>query len=223
MKLKSFSYTVVGSREINQDALLCSDERGLYAVADGVGGGLKGEVASEMAVKGFELLAPAKGNLTPTIEKLQEQVFAEAISTLGEPVMGTTFTGVRISEGIATLCHVGDSRCYFFSGNHLKLLTEDHEAFDESLQGPLLISYLGLQTELHTLKIQEERVSVNPGDLLLLCTDGLYRQLDEIRIANIIREHAQSVEILPKLLCEEAAKAEFSDNITVVVVVIEGT
>ncbi len=223
MITKGFSHTVIGSREINQDAYLVSENHGLYAVADGVGGGLKGEVASQMAVKGFEILAPAEGALSPVVEKLQEQVYAEAISSLGEAVMGTTFTAIRINGNTATVVHVGDSRCYSFSGNHLKLLTEDHEAFDEVLQGPLLISYLGIQADIHPLKIQEETVAVQPGDLFLLCTDGLYRQIDEIRIASLIRSHAQSLEALPKLICEEAAKAEHSDNVTVVLAVVEGS
>jgi len=219
MNPRGYAYSVIGSRELNQDAYLIENERGLYAIADGVGGGVKGEVASGMAVSLFKDLAPKEGSLTPTIERLQEEVFEESIRLLGEPLMGTTFTGLRIVGDRATLCHVGDSRCYLFSGGRLKQLTVDHEAFEESFQSPVLASYLGIPEDLYPLQVQEEVVQIAPTDLLLLCTDGLYRQVLEPEMVSLInRVHQKSVEDIPEQLCRVAETDPFSDNITVILI-----
>lgn len=218
MSHKGYSLSVIGSREMNQDSLLVAEEQGLYAVADGVGGGLKGEVASKMAVEGFALHALPAGSLVPVVERLQADVYKEAMDSLGEPLMGTTFTGVRIRGNEVTLVHVGDSHCYHFTGGVLKLLTEDHESYEEALGGPVLSSYLGMPTELHALKIQEEVFTVESGDFLLLCTDGLHHQLTERQIIQMFKEHLAQPEMLVTALCAEASAADLSDNVTVVLV-----
>lgn len=221
MAVKAFSQTLIGSREMNQDALLVAEDKGLFAVADGVGGGLKGEVASNMAVEALKLYAPPAGPLTPTIERIQEDILAEALHSLGEPLMGTTLTAVRLRGSEATLAHVGDSHCYHYTQSVLRLLTEDHEAYDETFGGPVLMSYLGLSSESHALKIQEEVFAVAPGDRILLCSDGLYKQISEMRISKIIQENWDSPEVAVSTMCAEASVAERSDNITVVYVVID--
>lgn len=225
MKTKGYSYTVVGGREMNQDSLLVSDELNLYAVADGIGGGLKGEVASKMAVDG--LLAHVKGNskLNESLKMLQQAIYNEALTTFGEPLMGTTLTAVRITEDMdgmhANLCHAGDSRCYLFDGKILRQLTEDHEHFDDSFQGSVLNSYLGIDIRSYSLKIQEEVIPVAPGNRLFMCSDGLYKQMDEMRLIALLKENATEPQVLLQKLCEEASKTEYSDNVTVVYVEIE--
>ncbi len=206
---------------MNQDSFLVQDEPAIYAVADGVGGGMRGEVASQMAVAGLK----AKYNLTTPIktvfEGLQVSVLKEAMDSLGEPIMGTTLTAVTVAGNTCKVCHVGDSRCYLFNGGVLKQLTEDHEFFDEGLQATVLASYLGIPTDLHPLKILEESAVVQSGYSLMLCSDGLYRQLTEPRIVELMKQHAAEPEKLVKVLCEEASRHEYSDNVTVVYVTME--
>lgn len=218
MSYKGYSLSVIGSREMNQDSFLVAEEQGLFAVADGVGGGLKGEVASKMAVEGFRLHALPVGSLVPVVERLQADIYKEAMDILGEPLMGTTFTGIRARGDEVTLVHVGDSHCYHFTGGLLKLLTEDHESYEEALGGPVLSSYLGMPTDLHTLKIQEEVFSVGLGDLLLLCSDGLHRQISERQMIQLFKAHLAQPEMLVTALCAEASAADMSDNVTVVLV-----
>lgn len=222
MQWKGFAATALGSREMNQDSFLLNDARGLYAVADGVGGGARGEVASKMAVEGLELHHPDDGTrLSRTIEKLQEAVLKEAMDSLGDALMGTTLTSVHLIGQCAELCHVGDSRLYHYTDGLLRLMTEDHETFDENFQGPVLSSYLGLPPEFYPLRVQEEMVPVKPGDRLLICSDGLYKQMTERRIQDLIQSHLSDGQALVDLLVTEAGKAEYSDNITVVYVQIE--
>jgi len=216
MATRGYSYSVIGGREMNQDSFLVKDEMGLYAVADGVGGGLKGDVASRMAVEGLANLATKDSRLTPVIERLQIAILKEAMDTLGEAVMGTTLTAVRVDETTATFGQVGDSHLYHFTEDCLKLLNIDHELFDESMGGIVLASYLGIASEHHPLQIQEETFSVAPGDKLLLCTDGLYRQLSEQRMLELIRQYQKEPENLVTAFCAEASAAPHSDNVTVV-------
>jgi PPM family protein phosphatase len=225
MKTKGFSHTVIGSRELNQDSLLVDDTLRVYAVADGIGGGLKGEVASKMAVDGLAAHMKANAKIGEAFKMIQQAIYNEALTSFGEALMGTTMTSVQIvddAEGAyANLCHAGDSRCYLFDGNLLKQLSEDHESYDENFQGSVLNSYLGIDIRSYALKIQEETVRLKAGDRLLMCSDGLYKQLTEMRIIALIRENLMDPENLLKILCEEASKAEYSDNVTVVYVEIE--
>jgi serine/threonine protein phosphatase PrpC len=222
MQWKGFAATALGSREMNQDAFLINDSRGLYAVADGVGGGARGEVASKMAVDGLEQKHPDDGTrLSRTIEALQEAVLKEAMDSLGDALMGTTLTAIHIIGHCAELCHVGDSRLYVYSDNLLRQMTEDHETYDETFQGPVLSSYLGLPPEYYPLRVQEEMIPIKAGDRLLLCSDGLYKQISERRVQDLIQAHLTDGQTLANTLIEEAGRAEHSDNITVVYVQID--
>src|SRR4051812_37511048 len=110
MRIQGYARSVIGGREMNQDAFLVNNDKKLYAVADGVGGGLKGEVASQMAVEGLDAHCKTASELRATITTLQEAVLKEALETIGEALMGTTLTAVLIDNGSVNLCHVGDSR-----------------------------------------------------------------------------------------------------------------
>lgn len=221
MIFKGHALSVIGSREKNQDSYLVADELSLYAVADGIGGGYNGEVASKMAVEGLKAQFSPTKTLTETVRYLQASIYQEAMNNFGEPLMGTTFTAVHLTDLEATFCHVGDSRLYLYDGTILKQLTEDHEQYDENLKGTVLVSYLGLDINAFPLKIQEERFTVQPGNRLLLCSDGLYKQVEETRVAALIRENLQAPQILLEKLCTEASRAEYSDNITVVYIEID--
>src|SRR5690606_28292408 len=142
---------------------------------------------------------------------------AEALRKHGAPVMGTTLTACRIEGGTVHLCHVGDSRCYLFRDGRLELRTEDHEFFDENLQATVLGSSLGIPTEEHPLQILEESFELRPGDGLLFCSDGLYRQIEEARMAELLRS-MEEPELTLQLMCDEASQKPFSDNVTVVYV-----
>lgn len=216
MHFKGYSITAIGGREMNQDSLLCDNDRALYAVADGIGGGLRGEVASLMAVTGLGAHPEEATKLSETVQTLQAAILKEAMDSIGEALMGTTLTAVMLSGRTAELCHVGDSRCYLFTSDCLQQLTEDHETYDETLQAPVLSSYLGIPNDIHPLTIQEEMVTVKPGDRLLLCSDGLYKQISEARITEVIRQHGNNPEEILRILSTEAAAQEYSDNISIV-------
>jgi protein phosphatase len=128
---------------------------------------------------------------------------------------------VHLNLDEALFCHVGDSRLYHYDGTVLAQKTLDHEQYDERLQGTVLASYLGIDEKALGIKIQEESFKVKAGDRILMCSDGLYKQLDDARILQIIKENPTSTEQALETLCSEAEKAEHSDNVTVVLVEVE--
>ncbi len=220
MKVTGWAKSVVGSRDNNQDSYLVWPERNLFAVADGVGGGMKGEVASRMAVEAMKTLPEGSKDLQSVFIRGQEAVLKESMSTLGEALMGTTLTTVLVDADQVHLCHAGDSRCYLYDGM-LKQLTIDHEAYDETYGGPVLASYLGIPSDIMPLTLQQETFPVSAGNRLVLCSDGLYKQVTESRIAMLIKEKAGSPEALLEALCKEAAADPSSDNVTIVYVEID--
>lgn len=220
-KFKGFAKSVIGSREKNQDSFLVDDALSLYAVADGIGGGYNGEVASQMAMEGLKSRFTPSVMMSEIAKYLQKSIYMEAINQFGEALMGTTFTAIRPLMDEVAICHIGDSRLYHFDGAVLKQMTIDHEQYDDNMGGTVLCSYLGLDEKQFTLQIQEENFKVKAKDRLMLCSDGLYKQIEEPRIVELIKLHdANPVELLEKLTTE-AAKAEHSDNITVVYIQVE--
>ena len=140
------------------------------------------------------------------------------LETLGGALMGTTLSCVEIKDKRATICHVGDSRVYFFDGLVLRQLTEDQEFYDEHLRGTVLNSYLGIDSDIHPLKISQETIPVASGQGFLLASDGLFKQMSDMRIVNLIREHLMNPQQIVEKLCDEASHVEHSDNVTVVYV-----
>ncbi|MFM8270029.1 MAG: PP2C family protein-serine/threonine phosphatase [Pseudomonadota bacterium] len=222
MKITGFGHSVIGGRETNQDSFLIDNNLKLYAVADGVGGGLRGEEASKMAVDGLQKKYKPGELLKPVVTQLADDVLKEALESCnGQPLMGTTLTTVQITDNLIHLCHVGDSRAYLFDGSVLQQLTEDHEFFDEESKGPVLSSYLGLDTRVHPLSILEDTIEAKAGQALLLCSDGLYKQISEMDLVSRLREQLAEPQKLLERLCNEASKVEYSDNITIVLIVFE--
>jgi len=187
-----------------------------------VGGGLRGEEASKMSVDGLQKKFKPGELLKPVMIELAADVLKEALDSCnGQALMGTTLTTVQVTENLLHLCHVGDSRAYLFDGEALRQLTQDHEFYDEESGGAVLASYLGLDTRVHELTIQEETLDVHPGQAVLLCSDGLYKQIAEMQMVQMLREGLSEPAKLIESLCSQAAKVEHSDNVTVVLVVFE--
>lgn len=220
MNTRGFFHSVVGGREQNEDSYLSDDTQKIYAVADGIGGGLKGEVASAMAVEGLKNYRSSNESLREVFKVLQAEILNEAVETLGGALMGTTLSCVEIHGDKATICHCGDSRVYLFDGSVIRQLTEDQEFYDEHLKGTVLNSYLGIDSDVHPLKIVQDTIAVAPGQAFLIASDGLFKQMNDMRIVTLIKQHLSSPQKLVEELCEEASHVEHSDNVTVVYVEI---
>ncbi|MBY0370850.1 protein phosphatase 2C domain-containing protein [bacterium] len=221
MRITGYSITSIGARQQNQDSFLVDNERSLFAVADGIGGGERGDVASLMAVTGVGAHPDEGGRLRETVETIQQVVLKEAMDSLGDARMGTTLTAVRFKDSTLELCHVGDSRCYRYAAQHLQQLSTDHETFDEGYGAPVLSSYLGIPTDLFPFQVQDEDFPIAAGERYLLCSDGLYKQVSENDIMKMLETHAAEPQKLLEALVAAAVVAPFSDNVTIVYIEVD--
>lgn len=221
-------------RENNEDALRVDAQAGLLLVADGMGGHPCGDVASRVAADALvHALAPGPGNLVDAIARADAAVLAAAEDGTGMPGMGTTCVACRgCAEGLE-IAWVGDSRGYLLRAGRLEALTRDHNEaqylVDEGLLNleqaahhpgrHMLARALGLGG-LERSEIDTRTVPAAPGDRVLLCSDGLTGELDDVRIAEALDQHADD-QVSVDALIEAALAAGGHDNVTVVLATVE--
>lgn len=230
--LRVYALTDVGKvRANNQDALIVCDEAMLYGVADGMGGHNGGETASAGARDG--LIAALKGK-TPAPEVLRDGVVQVNAALFQQQAaddrltgMGTTLSVLWMNAHHAFLAHVGDSRIYRFRDGHLEQLTDDHSLVGELVRAGYITAE---QAENHPnknviLRAVGTEASINvdlategrkPGDIWLICSDGLHGMVSDSRMEALLTEHP--AEECASLLMDAALQAGGRDNISVVLV-----
>lgn len=221
MILRTGSFTLLGSRSRNEDALLADNTAGIFAVADGIGGGYHGDLASRMAVNAVAQANQEGASLRKAFESAQRQILEFSRTNLGDALMGTTLTAFEVKTDGIQLCHIGDSRCYQLIGKLLRQFTEDHESYEESMKNPVLSDYLGIPDELVPLRLQWEFIPLSGRQMLLLSTDGLHRQLTDQEVALHAEAAGPEPESIARRLCHVASQKEESDNVTVVCVEVD--
>ena len=235
--MKAFAATHVGKvRPTNEDAFyLPRDGEGFAAVADGMGGHQAGEVASAIAIR--ELVDEIRGK-TPDEDALREAVrranaaiYLEGSKDPLKRGMGTTLTALWYNADNIYLTHVGDSRAYLMRNRALMQLSNDHSLVGELLalgeitpeqamnhpQRNFITRALGTgkRTETDILHLDFQ-----PGDVWLLCTDGLTNHMRAAEIANVFLREIPWPEKVQTLI-DTALERGGRDNITVVVVLKE--
>lgn len=173
-------------REHNEDALVCRPVLGLFAIADGMGGYGRGEVASALALTALEQAVATGQALEPAVRAANAAVHSAA----GEEPMGTTLVATRFDGAAFELAWVGDSRAYRVTADALEPLTRDHSwvqamidagqlSQNEARQHPrrnLIYQCLGRDA---TVEVGQLQGTLQPGELLLLCSDGLTGELTD--------------------------------------------
>jgi serine/threonine protein phosphatase PrpC len=228
-----------GGRHDNQDAFLVEDELGLYAVADGVGGHQAGDVASATAVKvlrdiiahwrhdGTGLREQGWSVLHRAIESACATIHRSATENSSLAGMSTTLTALLLDGDQAVMGHVGDSRLYLLRDGVLEQISSDHTLAAELYRGGVIARE---QVERHphahvltrnvgtqpSVKVETLLLEVHPGDLLLLCSDGLNPALHPPeRVVDLLDSTPDLAGALGQLV-ERAKAAGSRDNITVV-------
>jgi PPM family protein phosphatase len=236
--------TDVGQRrQKNEDSYLLRPEQGILIVADGIGGLPAGEVASQLGCE----TAFASLMKQPSSEELTERM-ARAVTSANQAIwnqsqahpasagMGTTVTSLLVDSesGRLGIGHVGDSRAYRFRDGELERLTTDHTLVQDLLDagalrpseahrhplGNVLNRAVGTEPRVTPQVITEP---VLPGDLFLLCTDGLLAVLSEEDIADTVREElgptgaleSQALQAIAERLVRQANEGGAPDNVTV--------
>ena len=214
-------------RNANEDALFVRAP--IFVVADGMGGAQAGEVASKAAAEAFDIDLPDEAPervLRETIVTANRQIHDLARTDPSRAGMGTTITAAIVnaqSEEVG-IGHVGDSRAYRLRGGKLERLTRDHSLVEEMRrkgqlteaqaedhpQRSIITRALGPEPD---VDVDVQTVPAAPGDVFLLCSDGLTTMLDDERIARLLSA-ATSLEAAVRALIDEANRAGGRDNIT---------
>ncbi len=197
-------------RKKNEDSVFPDKSGSSFApfkagVFDGMGGHKKGEVASKLA---SSVMKEDYKDLVSYVEKANEAIYKYQEDNKDSEGMGTTMTAINIDEdGILHVAHVGDSRCYVLSKRNLIKLTQD-----ENVPGyqNVLIQALGTKKK---LKIQTKDIHLLKGDVVLLCTDGLYNELGEEYLKKKLQEGISAETLVSEVLLQEP-----KDNITAIII-----
>ena len=230
--VKVHALTDVGKvRAVNQDALVVDEELCLYGVADGMGGHNGGETASAGARDG--VIAALQGK-EPSLDALRDAITAANAAIFQQQAadeslsgMGTTLSVIWMSEHFVYLGHVGDSRVYRFREGKLEQMTDDHSLVGELVRAGYLTPE---QAENHPNKNvilravgTEEGIDIDlaveerkPGDLWLICSDGLHGLVKDSQMEAILA--VNTAEAAANILMDAALAAGGRDNISVVLV-----
>lgn len=228
-----------GGRRDNQDSLLVEDELGLYAVADGVGGHQAGEVASAMAVQVLrDIVAHWRADGTGLRERpyaVLHRAIESACATIHRSAtqdpscagMSTTVTALLVDGDQAVMGHVGDSRLYLLREGTLEQISTDHTLAAELYRGGVIPrEHIERHPHAHVLtrnvgtqpsvKVETLLLEIHPGDLLLLCSDGLNPAMHPPEHVVDLLDAATDLAGALGQLVERAKQAGSTDNITAV-------
>ena len=237
------SYLVV--REIRFSPRFCSTTGALFAIADGMSGHTGGGLASKMAIESLRKhcmdITPHYGSVhrgkqDQVITKLEKAFLAihDEICTVAEnnekyTYMGTTLSTLLIAGKRGYIAHVGDSRIYLLRNNHLEQLTHDDTMAQLSVEmGYLKQSEVQGHPLSHSLvqalgqgvdEVFTKAVEIKPGDVFVLCSDGLYDMISDEEILEIVGYRPTAWRPCEQLV-EAAIRNGGKDNITLIVVKI---
>ncbi len=231
----------------NEDCFEIDAQRQLFVVADGMGGHSHGEIASRIAVESIREFVDRALDQDQTWPFAYEANFQHHSNALKSAIrlahnsvltaiqrdvslhgMGTTVASFLLSRDTAAVAHVGDSRVYRLREGVLECLTQDHTWVNEQVLAGFLSED---QARTHPLKnvvtralggdaeidVDLQEIDVEPGDLYLLCSDGLTTMLRDSEIQGLVTEH-RSLDKICRLLVQEANSRGGLDNVTVLMV-----
>jgi protein phosphatase len=222
-------------RRHNEDSYVVQPP--LFAVADGMGGAKAGEVASGLAAAAVQESGSdgqsGEARVAALIEEANRRVFRRASEDREASGMGTTMTVALVEDDRIAIGHVGDSRAYLIRSGRLEQLTDDHSLVAELVrsgkltpeeaeshpQRSVITRALGTEAD---VDVDTFSVDAAPGDLFLLCSDGLTTMVDDRTILDAVEQHRGRLKDAAKALVGAANRGGGEDNITVVFFEVAG-
>jgi serine/threonine protein phosphatase PrpC/membrane protease YdiL (CAAX protease family) len=219
-------------RSVNEDRFFSAPEKGIWAVADGMGGHRFGDRASTMVVEHLQGIEPS-GNLEDRVQILRSAavevnraIYDEA-QTNGSR-MGSTLVSCVIEGGRIGLVWAGDSRAYRLRGGELKQLTRDHTQVQELVErGELTIEQAARHPMSHVLvravgvlpvlEADSMIESIEAGDVFFLCSDGIYDALDESEIVELLKRRGDDQDL--SRMIDLAVAQGARDNVTAIAII----
>ena len=217
------------TRRRNEDSYVVAPP--LFCVADGMGGAQAGEVASRLAAAAVEEADPGGPSgperVTALIQEANRRVYERASVDPTVSGMGTTMTVALVEDDGVTIGHVGDSRAYLVRDGKLRQITEDHSLVNELVksgklsreeaeqhpQRSVITRALGTDPD---VDVDAFTIDARPGDLFLLCSDGLTSMVDNGDILALLEQNRGDMKLATKALLAAANRNGGEDNITAV-------
>ena len=234
------------SRSNNEDSVATDDGVALAVLADGMGGYNAGEVASNMATSFIRTElgrwlreassqasdAEVRRAMDICVDNANRAIFNAANTNPQYAGMGTTLVVAVFRDDRVLLGHVGDSRCYRLRAAKLQQITRDHSLLQEQIDAGLITpeqAAFSANKNLVTravgvedsVLLETHQHDVQPGDLFLMCSDGLSDMLEDASIAQVLQAH-DSLETTSRALIDAANDAGGKDNISVILVRASG-
>ena len=239
-------------RSHNEDAVFGSAEHGLVILADGMGGYNAGEVASGMATthlaNSLTALVPgaklqdihretgkriAHKHLIDEVAAANHSIYQAAQSQAQFAGMGTTLVMAWFYDNLVTVAHIGDSRLYRLRGEEFQQITRDHSLLQEQIDSGMITPEEAKYSQNKNLVTRAVGVDpevdaeihdydVEPGDIYLLCSDGLNDMVDDEEIALTLQALSANLELAADQLVQMANDNGGKDNISVILVKIRG-
>lgn len=227
---RSWSLTDVGKRrEINEDAFLNQPETGLWVVADGMGGHSAGDVASQMVVSKLGQLPPQdslailEAKTQQTLHRVNTELIDLAADMGPGHVVGATVVALLAIGDTCIALWAGDSRLYQFRDGRLQQLTVDHsmavemakvsQTVPDGYGENIVTRALGADPD---LELDRVAFQAAPGDLYLLCSDGLTKEIHALEMEKILKADGGRKGI--RTMLDLALERQASDNVTIIVV-----
>jgi serine/threonine protein phosphatase PrpC len=234
--LISASLSDVGKvRKLNEDACVEMPEKRLWVVADGMGGHYAGEVASALIIDSMQNVQHA-GSFSSFVDEVEDVMIAanEQLCHLGKEngkIAGSTVVAMLIHHRHALVMWAGDSRAYLLRQNNLTQLTRDHSVVQELMElggirpeeaathpnANVITRAVGANQNLY---LDMDILEIEDDDYLLLCTDGLYRELTEEEIRTILNRHDSPAKAVQRMIALALSRGA-RDNITGIVLKAE--
>jgi serine/threonine protein phosphatase PrpC len=220
-------------RTKNEDSILVNAEENVWIVADGMGGHHAGDFASQTITNNLSLFRQHE-SLDDRILLLEENILnsnsiiRKKSYKLGRnATIGSTVVCVYIWKNLLFAFWAGDSRLYRFREANLERLTEDHSYVEELVRmgkieardaeehpaANVVLKAVGIDDH---LCMDFEYFEINDGDIYIICSDGLYKDLDESRITPIIEAHPEDMKELSEALLASSLDAGGTDNTSII-------
>jgi serine/threonine protein phosphatase Stp1 len=233
-KISSNGVTHTGHvRTRNEDSILVNDDEQVWIVADGMGGHHAGDFASQTITNNLSLFKQ-HASLDDSILLLEENILnsnsiiRKKSYKLGRnATIGSTVVCVYIWNNLLFTFWAGDSRLYRYRNSELERLTEDHSYVEELVRmgkieardaeehpaANVVLKAVGIDDR---LSLDLEYYELEDGDIYLICSDGLYKDLDETQIAPIIEARSDDMKALSEALLDKSLNAGGTDNTSII-------
>lgn len=239
--MRAFSMTDIGAkRKINQDCVYCEENAvgnfpNLFIVADGMGGHNAGDCASRTCIDCVVEKIKISDKKTPVscmeeaISYANESIYQMAQENVELEGMGTTFVGAIIMDGCLYVANIGDSRLYVVDDKEIRQITEDHSLVEAMIRNGeierrearfhpnknIITRAVGTTKQVEADYFE---VELHPGDVILMCSDGLSNMMDDEDMMYIIRRYYEDMEAAGKRLVEKANECGGKDNISLILI-----